>query len=127
MQRGSVTVHINVTDDAGREFAHAYDWAGGASEVQKLLTLVEDLCRRANVTPQEAATSTIARMPEIGIPSDPQRQQGMIGFVLWLVLTAPAEVGTVADKVSAGDHIEVELKADSRGINMKLSGGHARH
>jgi hypothetical protein len=133
MPRGTLTIYFNVTDAQGRKFTRTYDWA---DDVDALLHFIEETHRQKthhDVTPHQLAAEAISRFPQFGLLPDERQRQGMINYAVWFVLTQSADVGTVADKIRAGDHVEAELQAswlDAKiaiSVTLKGSGVHTTH
>lgn len=68
----------------------AFEWEGGAGEIESVMTFIDNLAAEAKVTPEQLTLSALKVLPQTGLLEGPGRQPQLMA-ILYVVLSAPAK------------------------------------
>jgi hypothetical protein len=92
---------MKVTVDAeteGKQVKFDFLWDGEGEQIARVLDLVARQAAEAGITPERLATNVLHRLPAMGLPEDPGKEEPLVMLVLNMLLRLPIP-----------DHPEVRL------------------
>jgi hypothetical protein len=103
----------------------AFQWDGNRSDIDNIMSCIEDEAAKAGYTPEQFAQSTLFHLPTMGFMTEPGPQQLQMMAIMYTILNhptmAPGWPGSIY-RYAADEDIVVRLRVSGRKVKVQLAG-----